>query len=196
MINAGYVPNMGMSPDGRELCVAETCWSRGSRRERVHVVTFYGVDRLEASGEVIPPRGRFLVVPKKPDAAVTRDGRYLLSFNMDPATSVSVVDLAERRYIADIEAPGCALVFPTGDRSSAMLCPDGSCADFTSDGEGGAEVTMNEPFSDAEADPVFEHGVVSRVDRRAFFVSYEGMLYSTRSTSRKGADASTRAGRS
>lgn len=177
MINSGYVPNMGMSPDGRELYVAETYWSRGTRGERVDVVTFYDVDRLEATGEVVLPRGRFLVVPKKPDAAVTPDGRYLLSYNMDPATSVSVVDLAERRYVADIDAPGCGLVFPTGNRSFSMLCPDGSFADFTFDGDGKAEVTMNEPFFDSEADPVFEHGVVSHADGRAFFVSYEGMLY-------------------
>lgn len=177
MINTGYVPNMAMSPDARELYVAETYWSRGTRGERVDVVTFYDVDTLEATGEVILPRGRFLVVPKKPDAAVTPDGRYLLSYNMDPATSVSVVDLAERRYVADIDAPGCALVFPTGNRSFSMLCPDGSFADFTFDGEGKAEVTMNDPFFDSEEDPVFEHGVVSHADQRAFFVSYEGMLY-------------------
>lgn len=177
MINTGYVPNMAMSPDARELYVAETYWSRGTRGERVDVVTFYDVDTLEATGEVILPRGRFLVVPKKPDAAITPDGRYLLSYNMDPATSVSVVDLAERRYVADIDAPGCGLVFPTGNRSFAMLCPDGSFADFTFDGEGKAEVTMNDPFFDSEEDPVFEHGVVSHADQRAFFVSYEGMLY-------------------
>jgi len=177
MINTGYVPNMAMSPDARELYVAETYWSRGTRGERVDVVTFYDVDTLEATGEVVLPRGRFLVVPKKPDAAITPDGRYLLSYNMDPATSVSVVDLAERRYVADIDSPGCALVFPTGNRSFSMLCPDGSFADFTFDEDGKAEVTMNDPFFDPEADPVFEHGVVSHADGRAFFVSYEGMLY-------------------
>lgn len=177
MINTGYVPNLGLSPDARQLYVAETYWSRGTRGERTDVVTFYDGDRLEAVGEVELPRGRFLVVPKKPDAAVTPDGRYLLSFNMDPATSVSVVDLAERRYVADIDSPGCSLVFPAAERSFAMLCPDGSFVDFTFSADGKAEAKMNQPFFDAEEDPVFEHGVVSHADRRAFFVSYEGVLY-------------------
>jgi methylamine dehydrogenase heavy chain len=177
MINTGYVPNMAMSPDARQLYVAETYWSRGTRGERVDVVTFYDVDTLEATGEVILPRGRFLVVPKKTNAAMTPDGRYLLSYNMDPATSVSIVDVMERRYVADVDSPGCGLVFPTGNRSFSMLCPDGSFADFSFDAEGKAEVTLNDPFFDSEADPVFEHGVVSHADQRAFFISYEGMLY-------------------
>ncbi len=180
MLNTGYVPNMVLAPDGRRIYVAETYYSRGTRGDRTDVVTTFDARTLEPTGEVKLPRGRFLIVPKKPDAAVTPDGRYLLSFNMDPATSVSVVDVREGKYVGDIEVPGCSLVFPTGNRSFSMLCPDGSLVDVGFDASGNAKIEDNEPFFDSEADPVFEHGVVSAAAGRAFFLSYEGMLYEAR----------------
>ncbi len=177
MINTGYVPNIALSPDGSRIYVAETYWSRGTRGERTDVVTYYDGSTLEATGETVLPRGRFLVVPKKPDAALTFGGRYLLSFNMDPATTVSVVDVVEQKYITDIEVPGCSLVYPTGERSFSMLCPDGSLIDVSFEPDGKATIREQEPFFDSENDPVFEHAVVSEKDRRAFFVSYEGTVY-------------------
>ncbi len=180
MLNTGYVPNMALSADGSAIYVAETYYSRGTRGERVDVVTYYDGSTLEPVGETVLPRGRFLVVPKKPNLALTPDGRYLLSFNMDPATTVSVVDVRERRYVGDIEVPGCSLVFPTGPRSFSMLCPDGSFVDVAFEADGSATIQSQEPFFDSEKDPVFEHGVVSAADGRAFFVSYEGMVYEAR----------------
>ncbi len=180
MLNTGYVPNMALSADGGAIYVAETYWSRGTRGERVDVITYYDGRTLEPVGETVLPRGRFLVVPKKPNLALTTDGRYLLSFNMDPATTVSVVDVRELRYVTDIEVPGCSLVFPTGPRSFSMLCPDGSFVDVAFEPDGRATVRDQEPFFDSEADPVFEHGVVSTADGRAFFVTYEGKVYEAR----------------
>ena len=177
MLNTGYVPNMALAPDRSEIYVAETYYSRGTRGERTDVVTFYDAKTLEPTGEVELPRGRFLVVPKKPNAVTTPDGRYLLSFNMEPATSVDIVDLEKKAYVGDIEVPGCSLIFPTGNRSFSMLCPDGSLVDVSFDESGAAEIRDNEPFFDSEADPVFEHAVVSASNERAFFLSYEGVVY-------------------
>ncbi len=177
MLNTGYVPNMALAPDRSEIYVAETYYSRGTRGERVDVVTFYDAKTLEPTGEVELPDGRFLVVPKKPNAVTTPDGRYLLSFNMEPATSVDIVDLEAKRYLGAVEVPGCSLIFPTGDRSFSMLCPDGSLLDVRFDESGAAEIRDNEPFFDSEADPVFEHAVVSTGSGRAFFLSYEGVVY-------------------
>ncbi len=178
MMNTGYVPNLAVAPDRNTLFVAETYYARGTRGARTDVITYYDPRTLEPTGETVLPRGRFLVVPKKPNLALTTDGRYLLSFNMEPATTVSVVDVRERRYVGDIEVPGCALVFPTGPTSFSMLCPDGSLVHVRFDPEGGEpEIVDGEPFFDSEADPVFEHAAVSRTDGRVFFVSYEGRVY-------------------
>ncbi len=57
--------------DNSAVYVAETYWSRGSRGDRTDVVTFYDSRTLEVTGEVLLPRGRFLVVTKKYNAGLT-----------------------------------------------------------------------------------------------------------------------------
>ena len=184
MANAGYTANLVLSHDRSAFYFTETFWSRGTRGDRVDVVTSYDTRTLEPTGEVILPEGRFLVVPKKHNAQLTTDGRYLLSFNMDPAMSLSVVDVRERRYVGEIESGGCSLAYPTGPTSVAMLCPDGSFTHITFDASGdtfdaNGDVTVENgaPFFDSENDPVFEHAAMHRPSRKAFFISYDGWVY-------------------
>ncbi len=178
MMNTGYVPNMALSPDHGSLYVAETFWSRGARGERADVVTTYDPRTLSPTGEVILPRGRFLVVTKRHGADVSPDGRYFYSFNMAPLTAISVVDLQENAYKGEIEIPGCALVFPTGERAFASLCADGSLLTATFDEGLTADVKRSDPFFDAENDPVFEHVGFDRENKVLHMVSYSGRHYS------------------
>lgn len=177
VVHSGFVPNLLLSPDKREIYVDETYWSRGSQGDRVDVVSIYDARTLLRTGEVILPQGRALIVPKLPTAQLSPDGRFLLSFNMNPATSVSLVDIRERRYVGEIETPGCSFVYPTGPRSFSLLCPDGSFADVTYDDSGRAQIANNQPFFDAESDPVFEHAAIDVAGGRGYFLSYEGMFY-------------------
>jgi methylamine dehydrogenase heavy chain len=177
MASAGYTANLVLSHDRSAFYVAETYWDRGTRGNRADVVTFYDPQKVEATGEVLLPEGRFLVVPKKHNAQLTTDGRYLLSFNMDPSFGLSLVDVQERRYLGEIETGGCSLAFPTGPSSFASICPDGSFAHATFDAEGNAEIENGEPFFDSETDPVFEHAAMHRPSQKAFFISYEGWVY-------------------
>ena len=109
LCTTGYTANLALSHDKSAFYVGETYWSRGSRGDRVDVVTTYDAKTLFPTGEVILPNGRFLVVPKKNNLQLTTDGRYLLSFNMDPGFGLSVVDLQEKRYVGEIETGGGAL---------------------------------------------------------------------------------------
>lgn len=177
MINGGYTANLGLAEGANQLYMAETFWSRGSRGDRTDVVTTFDGRTLDPKGEVALPEGRFLVVTKKFDAALTTDGRYMLSFNMAPATSVSVVDVQNQSYVTDIETPGCGLIFPSGTRRFSMICADGSLLTVNFDESGEAQITRGEPFFDAENDPVFEHPGFSVKEGQAYFVSYSGMVY-------------------
>jgi methylamine dehydrogenase heavy chain len=177
MANAGYTANLVLSHDKSAFYFTETYWSRGTRGDRVDVVTTYDAKTLNPTGEVVLPEGRFLVVPKKQNAQLSTDGRYLFSFNMDPAFGLSLVDLKENRYVGEIETGGCSLAFPTGPTSVATLCPDGSFAHVTFDAQGQAKIENSQPFFDSEADPVFEHPAMSHPAKKAFFVSYDGWVY-------------------
>ena len=123
MASAGYTANLVLSHDKSAFYIAETYWDRGTRGNRADVVTTYDAQTLDVTGEVLLPEGRFLVVPKKYNAQLTTDGRYLLSFNMDPAFGISVVDVQEQKYIGEIETGGCSLAFPTGPASFASPVP-------------------------------------------------------------------------
>lgn len=177
MLNAGYLPNVVLARDDSEIYVTETFWSRGTRGTRTDVVTFYNPRTLVPTGEVVLPRGRFLVVTKKPDAGIRPDGRYLLSFNMAPATSVSVVDVKARRYVADIETPGCALAFPTAPNRFSSICADGSLLTATFDASGKATAKRSAPFFDPKKDPVFEHPGLVGAHGTIYFISYDGIVH-------------------
>ncbi len=177
VLHSGYVPNLLLSPDKKEVYIDETYFSRGTQGERVDVLSIYDARTLERTGEVILPEGRALLVSKLPAAVLSPDGRFVLSYNMSPATSVSLVDIKARRYVGEIESPGCAFVYPTGPRSFSMLCPDGSFADVSYDDKGTARISQNDPFFDAETDPLFSHGVMDVEGGKGFFVSYDGMFY-------------------
>ena len=177
MMNTGYTSNMAIAPDRKSLYVAETYWSRGSRGERVDMVTFYNPNTLEPSGEALLPKGRYLVVPKKPNADLTPDGRFMLSYNMAPAMSVSVVDTRRKSYAGEIETPGCALVYPISNTAFAMICADGGMATINLDSAGKGKLERSKPFFDVEADPVFEHAAWSKSGQRGFFISYAGLVY-------------------
>ena len=166
MASAGYTANLVLSHDRSAFYIAETYWDRGTRGNRADVVTTYDPRTLDVTGEVLLPEGRFLVVPKKHNAQLTTDGRYLLSFNMDPSFGISLVDVQEQRYIGEIETGGCSLAFPTGPASFASLCPDGAFAHMTFDAQGEAEIDYSEPFFDSENDPVFEHAAMHRPARK------------------------------
>ena len=177
MASAGYVANLVLSHDRSAFYIAETYWDRGTRGNRADVVTSYDTRTLDVTGEVLLPQGRFLIVPKKHNAQLTSDGRYLLSFNMDPSFGLSVVDLQEQRYLGEIETGGCSLAFPTGPASFASLCPDGAFAHVTFEPNGEFEIEHGQPFFDSENDPVFEHAAMHRPGQKAFFISYEGWVY-------------------
>ena len=178
MISAGYMPNLAISPDHEELYVLGTFFERGARGKRTDVAVFYDARTLSPTGEVVLRDGRFLVADKGHNVDLTTDGRYLLSTNMTPATSVSVVDVVERRYVGAVETPGCTLVFPSGPSRFSSLCADGSLFTATFNAHAEASAARSKPLFDVIEDPVFEHAGVDRANRVFHFITYSGMIQS------------------
>ena len=178
MASAGYTANLVLSHDKSAFYVAETYWSRGSRGDRTDVVTTYDAKTLNPTGEVILPKGRFLVVPKKYNAQISSDGRYLYSFNMDPAFGLSLVDLKENRYVGEIETGGCSLAFPTGAGQRRVAVPGRVVRPHhhRRSGQGHdrgrrRRSSTPRPIRCSSTRPCTAPG------QKAFFVSYEGWVY-------------------
>ena len=177
MLNGGtgiVAPNF--SPDRREIYLAETHYSRGTRGTRTDVVTIYDALSLAAVAEVVIPPKRADFVHWMASSALSDDGRFLAVFNLTPATSLSIVDVEERRFVGEIAAPGCSLVYAAGPRRFAMLCGDGSLLVIGLD-ERGREIhkKRSTPFFEPFEDPVTEKAV--RIGDRWLFVSFDGIVH-------------------
>jgi methylamine dehydrogenase heavy chain len=174
MMSAGYCPNFAVAPDHSQLFTFDTYWSKGTRGTRTDLVTFFDSQTLDIQAEVELPKGRFLVVPKKQNAEITPDGRYLLSYNLAPSTSVSVVDVKEKKYVGDVEIPGCGLIFPTAGNRFSTVCSDGTLVTAEFDASLKTTLSREGPFFDAQENPVFEHAALDKKKGHVHFLTYEG----------------------
>ena len=175
MLSGGMESDFALSPDHQHLYMADTYWSRGTRGTRIDVVTIYDAKTLNPTGEVIiPPRQ--LSIPDHTQLGVTTDSRFLLVTNMTPATSVTVIDLNDNKFLGKIDTPNCTEIFITGARSFSSICGDGSMMSVTIDDSGKAVASKRSgQFFDPEKDPVF--GYPAMIGKVGDFVSFHGVVH-------------------
>lgn len=137
MISTGMFHNALKIPrDYSELYSVQTYYPRGTRGERTDVVSIYEPTSLSFREEIVIPPKRMTNTPNLGNATLTDDDRFLLVFNMTPAFSATIVDVKARKVTAEVETAGCALLYPTGDRSVVMLCGDGALLSLVIDDQG------------------------------------------------------------
>lgn len=159
-----------------EVYVGETFYSRLTRGERTDVITIWDTKTLTPKGEIVLPGGkRGLFVTLRNALQLTNDEKWALVFNFTPGSSVTVVDLAARKILSDIDLPGCSLVYPTGTRGFTSLCADGTMTSIALDaaGKAGPAVT-SETFNTIDDDPLFM--TPAMVGRTGWFASFKGNL--------------------
>jgi methylamine dehydrogenase heavy chain len=173
-IPAAAAANFVLDPNNKLFYVSETIWSRGNRGTRQDLLSVYD-DQVKLVTE-IPLPGRLIAVTKSPAFEISSDGRLAYVYNMQPASSVAVVDLMSRKVANVVEIPGCGMIYPWGSSGFAALCADGTLANAVRKGSK-YSVSHVPSFFDAENDPVFEESVVDRQTGKAFFISYSGLVY-------------------
>jgi methylamine dehydrogenase heavy chain len=172
----GYRNAVEIAPDFSAIYSPETYYPRGTRGERTDVLTFYDTRSLEVIGEAVIPAKRATGMPHRAYNGMSDDGRFVYVANMTPATSVSVVDTKTKSFAEEIQTPGCALVYPTGPRSFASLCGDGTVLAVQLDANGHTEGrTRSVAFFDPVADPVTEKA--SRSGKTWYFISFAGWVH-------------------
>jgi len=172
----GFIIYPLFSPDRREIYIAESYFSRGVRGERTDVVTVYDARTLQPLDEIgIPPhRGEYF--PGAASNALSDDGSIMAVFNLTPATSLSMVDVKQRRLIGEVAIPGCGLVFAAGPRRFVSVCANGALLTISIDDPAAEpKLDRSEPFFDPAKDPVTEKAV--RFKDQWLFVSFDGILH-------------------
>jgi methylamine dehydrogenase heavy chain len=173
MVSTGYSGHGVLSPDGKTLWSAETYFSRHTRGTRTDVVTVYDTSTLKATAEIAMPPKRASAIPVVGMSGVTDDGRFLLTYNFNPAQSVSVVDTRANVFVGEVETPGCALVHPSGPRSFFGVCADGGVMTVVLDDTGHvASQSHSDPIFDMSKDPVTEKPI--RIGDVWYFVTFDG----------------------
>jgi methylamine dehydrogenase heavy chain len=156
-----------------EIYSADLAYSRGDRGERTDFVTIYDDQTLSTIGEIVLPTRTGDANTSIAYAALLDGERFLATFNLFPFASVSITDLEQRLFASEVVITGCAGIFPTGERTFATLCGDGTMAVVAIDAAGkGQVVAHTERFFDPVEDPVTMAGV--RAGSRWVFVSFEG----------------------
>ena len=173
MMSAGNFATIAVSGERQEFYVGETYYSRGTRGDRTDLVTVYDMANLARTAEIEIPSKRAAIVVNKSATAITRSGKFLLVFNLTPATSVSVVDLDQRKFVGEIATPGCSLIYPTQEHDFFMLCGDGGLLNISLDEAGAVQSkSRGSPFIDIDADPLSEKA--SKVADTWYFISFKG----------------------
>ena len=134
-MGVGLTP-LGLPTSGDAIYSIEMHYARSTRGDRTDVVAIYDPSTLSLKSEIRIPAKKVSGVPMTSFAGLTDDDRFLLIYNFTPAQSVTVVDLDQHQVAGEIDTPGCGLVFPSGDRSFAMLCSDGRLVDIAIDDTG------------------------------------------------------------
>ena len=178
MVATGYAGQATLSPDRTRLYVATTYYTRLSRGERTDVVDIYDTATLGHLHEIPIPPKHAQALNYKGLIRTSSDGRWLFVQNVTPAVSVSVVDLAARRFVAEIDTPGCWTIQPVRSRPRAFatLCGDGTMLTVTLSEDGGASsIERSAKLFDLENDPLQVHAE-SDGDVH-YYVSFRGRLH-------------------
>lgn len=177
MINTGFAGNFALSAKSDEIYVATTYLSRGGRGDRVDILEVWDANSLAFKYEVLLPPKRAQTLNYRGLVAPSGNGRFVMVQNATPATSITVVDLAEKKVATEIQTPGCWGAMPSSTHPTrfSMLCGDGKVATVTLDDKGQvADRQLSDKLFDADQDAWFH--TAERIGDRWFFISFKGVL--------------------
>lgn len=177
MVSTGFAGNFALSPKADELYVATSYLARGSRGERTDVLEVHDTTTLGFKYEIVLPPKRAQALNYRGLVAASSDGRWVFVQNATPATSITVVDLRDKKVASEIATPGCWGILPSASKGGrfSMLCGDGKVATVTLDDNGQqADRKLSEQVFDADRDAWFHHAEL--VGDRAWFISFKGVI--------------------
>lgn len=158
LIGTGFTGLTTLSPDRSEIYVATTYLAKLNRGERTDQIDVYDSQTLALKAEIAIPPKHAQALPYKGVIAVTPDGRFILSQNATPASSVAVVDRKASRHVSEIPTPGCwgILVAHSVSNRFTTVCGDGTLLTITLDDTGSpSDEQRSARLFDPDQNPVY-----------------------------------------
>ena len=178
MSTGGYQNAVEIAPSFAAIYSPNTFYARGARGARTDAIVIFETKQLTAgiNDEVVIPPKRATGIPERAYSGISDDGRFVYVSNMTPAASISVADVVHRKFLNEVDTPGCSLVYPTGARSLATLCGDGTLQTLVFDDAGQvASRARTAAFFEPNKDPLTEKA--SRYRDTWLFVSFDGYVH-------------------
>ncbi|NKB99895.1 MAG: hypothetical protein GKR90_15545 [Pseudomonadales bacterium] len=176
MFPASFIATYKYSAQRNEHYVAESFFSRGARGgERTDVLTIWDPATLQVKGEVVIPAKRITGMPKRLMSGLLDNDKFIGVYNFTPAQSISIVNLEDRSFVAEIPTPGCGFMLPVGQRSFSSICSNGSLLTSHLNEDGTLQSTSKSGVVfDPENDPIFENPGVAK--DTAYFATFQGKI--------------------
>lgn len=177
MVSTAYAGNFTVNPQAKELYVATTHLSRSTRGERTDVLEVHDTDSLGFKFEVVLPPKRAQALNYRGLVRTNSTGQWVMVQNATPATSITVVDVTQRRVLSEVPTPGCWGILPAASHAMrfSMLCGDGKVVTLTLNEQGQVtERQASEKLFDPDEDAWFHHA--EQVQDRYWFLSFKGIL--------------------
>lgn len=176
MTDAGKLPHVMASQNGKFFAVANTVFSRIARGERNDYIDLIDSQTHDLIAEVDIPEGRFLTATLQRMATLSVDDKYLLFQQFSPSPAVGVVNLDDKKFRKMIDVPDCYHLFPTPDNTFYMHCRDGSLLKVSYDDQGNAKQENTKVFH-PENDYLLNNPAFSQKSGRLVWPSYDGQIY-------------------
>jgi methylamine dehydrogenase heavy chain len=177
VIDSGYAGQFSLAPDGKQAYVDATYLSRHSHGTRSDVLEIYDPATLRMTGDVELPARRAQGIYTRELMRPSSDGHYVYVQNATPSTSVTVVDVQQRKVLTEVPTPGCWALFPsqTQPLRFSALCGDGTVMTFSLNEDGSVARRASTPgFFDSDKDPIY---IVAADDGESYyFLSFLGKL--------------------
>ena len=177
-ISNGHFGSYAISADRKTLFNSTTFFSRGDHGARTDVVEYYDTTTLLPRTETILPAKRAMTNQYSAFVVESAESKFLLIQNATPATSVTVIDLATKAVLTEIETAGCFGIYASTRQPGrfSSLCGDGSAltVDFDSHGQETGRKRSAVLF-DPDKDALFITGV--KMGDRTLFISFLGNVH-------------------
>ena len=177
-IETPILGDLTIDPEGKHYYVAETTWTRRLHGTRQDYISVYDAATLKLEGDIDIP-GRILVGSREHNFILSDDGKTGYIYDFSPISSINVVDLVKRKFVRNVELPGCADLIPNPGVGLAALCSDGSLASINLTG-GKTDITRTDPFFSATGDPIFDNVEFDQAKDEVVMVSYTGLVYTAK----------------
>ena len=175
-IGSGNFSQMLMSPDKSSVYTSSVFMRRYTYGEVEAVITEWDSQALTSKREIVVSDKLAQTLSQRGALNLSADGGYLVVQNATPATSVSIVDLAENKELVEIPTPGCWTAYPSIEGNAfSTLCGDGTVVKYSYSADGSfGDPAKSDKIFDPDANPLFGNAV--RVDGNLVYVSYAGAL--------------------